>query len=409
MEPFLNKSYPKLFFCTGFFTSYLGFFLGQNPVSFFVIAFFLLGIKSSGKFAIKDFFSILAFFFACICILNPFFIPNHFDDSFLVNSIKVIPNYLYWCVILIFFSQNYKLINWKSLIYGISVGLIFSTLHRFFIDSSFENFFIRGIPQNNLAFILIIFSPILIFHIYDRYGFKIALLIFVSIGIVGFLSGSRAGSILVIILSGSQLLISHKYSGGKLLRILVLISFILYLTIQTSTFKNVIYALNPRTYSLIYETEETKISDQSYLIRKAMVEKGLEIFSKYPMWGIGLGNFVNFDDFSIPGNFLGSEIILAKESLIMRKNAHNSYILILAEMGLTGFTLFISLNLYCLIYIYIYRKRIFTFQWSFILGYIGMLLHYYVISAVVNVYPWILLGLVASILHSKKHESPKIN
>ena len=72
--------------------------------------------------------------------------------------------------------------------------------------------------------------------------------------------------------------------------------------------------------------------DRSYLVRLAMIEKGLTLFRDNLAFGVGLNNFTKIEA-RIAGNFEGSEYVVNKD--IYRKvSSHNSYVNILAEGGL---------------------------------------------------------------------------
>eukprot|EP01035_Chromulina_nebulosa_P004957 gene4957-6732_t len=116
-----------------------------------------------------------------------------------------------------------------------------------------------------------------VFYVKDKYGQRWAIVAAILIILAGTLSGSRSGSILTLFTSGS-------------------------VVIQLEAVKSAIFSLNERTYYIIYETEETLTTDQSYLIRLAQVEKGLGLFQENPFFGIGLNNFT-YRPYSFKGDF----------------------------------------------------------------------------------------------------------
>jgi O-antigen ligase len=163
--------------------------------------------------------------------------------------------------------------------------------------------------------------------------------------------------------------------------------------IQTSFVEEIIKESNPRIHELIYLNENIQTEDQSYLTRRIQVEKGLIIFSNNPLTGIGLNLFSKFETDAI-GDFEGSELVSNKEN-ITRKSAHNSYISVLAEGGLLLFIPFIGILLYNIVNFfkrYNNRSQLENaFYWSFL----AMLIHFYFITAIVNVYAWFLIGIVS--------------
>jgi O-antigen ligase len=136
-----------------------------------------------------------------------------------------------------------------------------------------------------------------------------------------------------------------------------------------------------------------------------MVEKTLIIFDEHSLTGIGLNNFTNYDVY-FEGNFEGSQFVVNKDGT-NDKSAHNSYASILAEGGLL---LFIPLALLLLFNIIHFFKS-FTkrsqmenaFYWSFL----GMCIHLYFISAILNVFAWFLIGIVTAL--SVKSQRGELN
>ena len=165
--------------------------------------------------------------------------------------------------------------------------------------------------------------------------------------------------------------------------------------INSQIIGNLIYYLNTQTYDLIYNTNEVATEDQSYLLRKLMVEKGLIIFESNPFTGIGLNNWMEYD-VKFRGNFEGADIILNKARL-EKFGAHNSYISFLGEGGLFLFTSYISLLL-CIIYkLFMIINRLNLNQKAVFFGILMMAIHTYFISAMLNSFTWYLLGIGAGI------------
>ena len=76
-------------------------------LSFFIFPFLILSFKEKYKYYFKYIgllqFSVIAFGLgAIVCTLDLLLRPETEFSAFM-TSIKVIPNYIYWCVILLFF------------------------------------------------------------------------------------------------------------------------------------------------------------------------------------------------------------------------------------------------------------------------------------------------------------------
>ena len=106
---------------------------------------------------------------------------------------------------------------------------------------------------------------------------------------------------------------------------------------------NQVEPINPRFADLLRGEGDGDLTfDKSWLVRKLMVDKGLEIFKNYPVFGVGPNNFNNFD----------SKLSTLKEydrlqgqdpDFFNSRSAHNSYVQLLSEMGIPGLLLMVSM------------------------------------------------------------------
>ena len=154
-------------------------------------------------------------------------------------------------------------------------------------------------------------------------------------------------------------------------------------------------------HQLIYSNSSNLIDeDRSLLVRKLMVEKALIIFESNPITGIGLNSFSSHN-VNFRGDFEGSQFVINKSNT-NSKSAHNSYVSLLSEGGLLlliPFLIIIFFNIYKFVKYYNHRNQIEnSFYWAFI----GMCVHLYFISAILNVYAWFLIGIVSAISTNSK-------
>jgi hypothetical protein len=315
----------------------------------------------------------------------------------IIKSMAVLPNYLYWILTIIIFTTNHKLINYTIIYRAATIGIILCILYYFTPYSKpLENTFLfKGIPDNIFAFILIAFSPIALSFVKNKFG--LIIFFFFGLGLVSaaFLGGSRSGSILVLL--NFVILIIYTLRNSILVYFsvtLLVVSYLLYSNYEVLV-KKIVYELNPRTYDLLYE-ENVLEEDHSYLTRLALREKGIYLFEKSPITGVGVNNFSSVEG-EIEYNFTGGDIVERDDETIKRASAHNSYISILTETGLLGsipLALFIIYILLRCLYLGIFKKD----EQSFVLviGLIGMLIHFNFISAILNIYTWFYFGLVAA-------------
>jgi len=318
------------------------------------------------------------------------------------RALAVLPNYLYWGILLIFLVNIRGYINHLFISKHLAIGLVITVVYVlvFPIIPKVPGF-TNAIYLNNFAFICICFSSPAAVFILRKYGFLRAL-IFISI-IVGILliMGRRAGVVLVF-LSG-LLSISFVSIKFKNLLIGVIISFLAIISFQIQVVENLIYTSSPRIHELIYSNEEITTEDRSYLTRRLMVEKSLLIFNQHPFTGVGLNNFGNIN-VNFKGDFEGAEYVINKNRM-NELSSHNSYAALLAEGGLiliVPFLIILLFNFFHFIKSFPYRNQIQNaFYWSFL----AMCVHLYFITAIVNVYAWFLIGIVTALsVQSQKGE-----
>lgn len=321
-----------------------------------------------------------------------------------LNSLVILPNYIYWGVLVITLGNSalkttslleiYKMFFW---------GLIATMATYYSIGSYLSGFpLYRRLSPNSFAFILILFSPMATVYLNETKKNGFYTIVFVTaIMLSGFLSGSRTGSILAV--SGALLALSLN----SWVRTLLVGFFITFLGISapqilsSPVVKSSIHNLNERTYELIYSTDETLSTDRSYLTRLAMIEKGLNIFEEHPIEGVGVNNFTKFAG-EIDFNFEGAEYIEGKvDSLTEGLSAHNSYISFLAEGGLLLFIPMVLLLFYPTVYFMTHFNKIQSFEKAIFIGIIFMSIHSWFISGLLNVFGWFVLGIANSYIINK--------
>jgi O-antigen ligase len=285
------------------------------------------------------------------------------------------------------------------------LGYVSSIISYYFLTPIFDLLpLYRNLSPNNFAFVLIIFSPIATAYFQKRFDNTMFTIIFILIiTLSGFLSGSRSASLLAGI--GGLLVISIN-NWIKIIGVIFLGVFgyiVLPQVLENPSIKQTIRGLNERTYDLIYSTDETFATDRSYLTRVAVIKKGLNLFERNPLAGIGIGNFHRTHG-EIDFSFEGGEFIEARhETLENRISAHNSYISFLSEGGLLLFIPMIAMMFYPLIYFVMNFNNINQYDKAIFVGIIFMCIHAYFIVGMVNVYAWFLIGIANSyIIYRKK-------
>jgi O-antigen ligase len=361
---------------------------GLNITVFLFLMIFLRFFKIRNLFGISSMLLLLPLLFAFGAILSGFI-----GSVNISKSLVVLPNYIYWCLLVIMVVNLKEYINLTEVSKFTAIGVCLSIGYYLFQDSfRILSFILNRLTPNSFSFILICFSPPAFVYLAVVKKSKMLAFIYLTVSVVLLMSeGRRAGTMLVLVPS-LLALIFVKIEVKRLAMgfIIFLFSFSF---LQTKVAEEAIQLLNPRIYGLLYESENIATEDFSFLVRKLQVEKALLIFEDYPLIGIGLNNFSDFS-VNFVGNFEGAERVMSKVDMDS-KSAHNSYINILAEGGLFMMVPLLMLLLYNLYQFTInYNKRTQienAYYWSFM----GMCIHLYFITAIVNVYAWFLIGLVS--------------
>ncbi len=357
-------------------------------ISFYFFPFFIyFYFVEKGK-PVKLFstFSLLAIAFAIGALLS----YAHSSDQ--DSSGLVILNYMYWSLILILFNSIKNTISLRAIFDAILLGLIICVLYyHIFQHIGFQLIPIfKDYSQNAFSFLAICFTPIATYHFISKNGKQKGLFFGISLIVLSFLSGSRAGSLLVAGGVVSALLID-QLRFRTILFYTIIIALFGNFFIALPFVQDTIYNLNERTYDIIYNTEEVFSSDRSYLIRRSMVEKGLEIFNENKKYGIGLNNFQGYE-IQLPGEFEGAQYVINKGK-IMDIGSHNSYINILAEGGLFLFVPFVSILAIIILTGLFTFHNVSDFQRIILVSIILMCIHLYVITAILNVMAWFIIAL----------------
>lgn len=313
------------------------------------------------------------------------------------SSLQVFPNYIYWGFLIIFLSSHSANLDFRLIARASFWGVIIITIY-YYIQSYLPDLpiFVNASP-NGYSFNMICFAPLAITYLNDKKGRKYALLLLTLLSLIQLMEGRRAGFVLVLV--GGFIVLYIQKINFKQFAIIILtitsIPSILSLKVVENTFEK----SNERIYGLIYKTTEIRKYDQSYLTRVAMLNKGLSIYKERPWTGVGLNNFSNFNA-EINANFEGSHLILGQKN-INETSAHNSYVSLLGEGGLLLLIPFIFLLLIIVFYLCTHFNSISENSLPIFVGVVGMMIHLYFISAILNVFAWYLLGLAIASMYRK--------
>lgn len=355
-------------------------------LSFFVFFRLFYSFRKIAKFRITSSIQVLAICFGIGAILSTI------DANDINRSLAVLPNFLYWALLVILFYNYRNIINFKATREAIFKGLILLNIYYWLIEYTLRisTPFSKFILENGYAIIMICFVPTSLKYLLVEKGKYKAYLFAIASIILGFISGSRAGAILIAF--GSLFTIyGNSLSFSKIIK-MGFIGLVGYLFLfKTDVAKNLLFIINPDVHAVVFTTDEVFEEDQSMLLRRAMVEKGLILFEKEPFTGLGLNNWSEYE-VEFKGNFIGAERIIYKDR-VEKFSAHNSYIAFLGEGGLFVFVPFVLILLSTILKLFLKLEKLDEYQQPILWSLIMMAIHVYFISAMANSFTWYLLSL----------------
>jgi O-antigen ligase len=170
--------------------------------------------------------------------------------------------------------------------------------------------------------------------------------------------------------------------------------------------------ISPRFSELIKGEESGDLAeDKSWLIRELMLTKTIEIFSDYPILGIGYDHFKAYD--AKLGSMADDKFYRLRndsKDYLNTRSSHNSYAEYLANTGIIGFFFLFSFSISIFNN---YFKGLFINSGELILiiigGFIGAAIHGYAITAFTGANFWLLMGISAGFFKSNNTKSYAVN
>ncbi len=330
-----------------------------------------------------------------------------------LGFILILIQYSYWVVMAVFFIIFRKKIDFHQVSKWLFYGTIAYIGAYFFLAFKIDNPIIElqfKPGRNSFVFNLICCIPFTFIYINSRWkGWRVYLFLFFFV-IAMLMTNGRSGA--VIILIQSMLILSIlKPEFRRMGKVLVVFFFILFTLFQNSDSQIYMEALatkvepvNPRFASLLRSEGDGDLDeDKSWLIRKLMIDKGMEIIQKYPFIGIGPNNFTSYqadlNSFSSYRRLHGTSF----EKMSKTTSAHNSYLQVATEFGIIGFIIFVFLYLPpVLLFFKLFINGKLELQHLALVSLIGMAIHFYAIAAFLGALPWFVLGICWSYLQKSK-------
>ena len=338
--------------------------VGAAIMEFFIflscILFFFLNSKRVGLNYYKKKFSIVFSLFCFFLILSSLLSDN------LLNSLRNTIFYFRFGVlalIICYLLDNYKkfkLLFFNSISITLIAVIVYSFIQIFFLKNSVNDDRISGLFGDELvqgSFLLRITPIFFIFFFYNKTIFDKKYFIFIfylllSLSLVMIIfSGERSA----VFLSGICIFLSFLFFKLNLTKIFL--SSLLILTILVTTFY-----INPKSKERIIDKTINQLfyeyNNGALNVKKKMnifseghqdhFEAGILIFKKNYILGIGVRNFrieCKNDEYKIVGRYYCST------------HPHNTYIQLLAETGLIGFSFVVLFLLFVFKEIYIFFKN----------------------------------------------------
>jgi len=388
----------KLFSWYTFFMAAPFLLIGGVNISILLFALLFYGYNQKiNTLRVKTFPQVMVGLFALAAVISVIFIESSSGVS-LRRSLAVLPNFIYWSILIIFLINIRNEIDLNRVSKSLFIGLIVIAIVYFFVPN--VPYIINGSSPNSFAFITICFTAPAAVYLRRRYSLGYAILFSLVVMLLLYFQGRRAGLVLVLLSSFGAIFVTKVKT--KVLFGILFLGVISFNILMLPPVQKSLIQLNPRIFGLVYKTEEVFTEDRSYLVRRLMVEKAILISKEHPFTGIGLSNFTNYD-VSFIGDFEGSEYVIRKSSR-NDWSAHNSYAALLAEGGYLLLTPFVMLLLYNLFHFATRYNRRGQLENAFYWALIGMIIHIYFISAILNVFAWFLIGIVSalSVLNKQK-------
>jgi len=394
LSPFVLR-WDKFTFWLTFWMVFQVFLIAGQNVAFFLVVIFLYKYSIPLRlFSRSHWIRIIPWAFGIAAIISILNTPTgDYQRGF-----QVLPNYLYWQVLMLALIGASPFINYQTICKGCFWGIIYLIIYyQLFYFGSIPYVIIK-LSHNTLAFIFICFTAPALAYCKYKYGLSRALILFLAVMYLMIVLERRSGTVFVFLTGVAALFLPHIKT--RYLFASFVIAMLLTIVGSTNFFKNALQNTSHRLYELAYETEKTRTTDRSYLTRLLMLEKGKLILEEHLWTGVGLNNFTNYDvDFK--GEFDGAKFVIRKKGM-NETSAHNSYLSLIAEGGLLIFLPFIIIILFNVYHFIIGYNQHSDFQNSIYWSFIGAFFAMYFVTGITNVNTWFLIGLCTAISIDKR-------
>ena len=177
--------------------------------------------------------------------------------SGLANSLAVLPNYIYWSILVLFIVNIRKVLDFNNIGKYLTNGIILSVFlyHLSPIIPKIPGF-VTSFSPNGFAFLTVCFTAPAQAYFVQKNKRRYAVILLGVILFTLLLEERRAGFVLV--LGSSMLSIFLKDLNFKYLMNLALSFFLIFAVLQVNSVKNTISSSSPRIHELLYKSEVIK-------------------------------------------------------------------------------------------------------------------------------------------------------
>ena len=383
-----------------------------NSITFYLFIFIALriGIFWTSSFKGKTFL-LLFLLTALISTISALFMPRH---PGIFAAIKILIQYVYWVMVGLFFISQKSRIDLLQISKWIFFGIVAGSFCFYFSSVKFGGgvFEINlGQSRNTYVFNLLCTIPLSFYYLIKRWGKKKAVWFMPLYIVIMLLTGGRSGAVLIIVqmLLVGAIIFPSVQRTAKILLPIFAVFYLLLQSIPTQIYLDAladqVEPINPRFANLLRGEEDGDLSsDKSWLVRKLMVDKGIEIFKEYPVFGIGPNNFKRFDS-KLSTLYSYDRLSGQDVDFFNSRSAHNSYIELLSEMGIPGITFMLLMLILPLIFFF---KQFFIGQFNLqylpFVSLLGITMHFYAIAALTGAIAWLIIGMAWGILNNKRSQ-----
>ncbi|MDX2161110.1 MAG: O-antigen ligase family protein [bacterium] len=320
-----------------------------------------------------------------------------------LDALRPLIQWVFWIVsllVVVYVGREARLLKQTVILFGI--GIMVTAGLRLFESARAGDFSATFAPrinsQNNYG---ILFSMFAVYTLYlfiaVRKSARLPVLIGIALTFSALIINGSRSSWLAVTVGVFTLSLVYVLSYPRLIPLYVagLIAGGIFLAILSpylpSQFQNI--------FEERIETFEDLDSDKSFLIRQLMIDKGLQVFSENPLFGVGLGRFTQT---SVP-LVLPPRLRYADEAYFNRKPPHNSYIALLSETGLAATLPYAALFITAVVLglraaIRCVRHALYLGAFAYA-SLIGMSVHLFTLTGLTGTAPWVVYGLMIALIY----------